>query len=80
MTSITVKKIPADLYEKLKMSASLNRRSLNSEMIHCLESVLMPRRLSVADKLQRAKNIRSQFNTGMFDTDEIEQAVEEGRE
>jgi hypothetical protein len=34
MASITVKNIPQELYEKLKITASLNRRSLNNEMIN----------------------------------------------
>jgi plasmid stability protein len=80
MTSITVKNIPQELYEKLRSVASMNHRSLNNEMIHCLESVLMPQRLSVAEKLLRAKNIRSQISTDEFDPDEIKKAIEEGRE
>lgn len=80
MKSITVKNIPPELYEKLKTEASLNHRSLNNEMINCLESVLMPRRLSVAEKLLRAKKIRSLFNDNTFDPEEIKNAIEEGRE
>lgn len=80
MPSITIKNIPQELYEKLKITASLNHRSLNNEMINCLESVLMPRRLSVSDKLLRAKRIRNQFSADVFDPDEIKKAIEEGRE
>ena len=57
-----------------------NHRSLNNEMINCLESVLMPRRLSVAGKLLRAKRIRTQFSADVFDPDEIKKAIEEGQE
>lgn len=79
MASITVKNIPQDLYEKLKLAASINHRSLNNEIINCFEAVLMPRQLSVADKLLRAKKIRAQISTGGFDPDEIKKAIEEGR-
>ncbi|GAB6095166.1 hypothetical protein JCM14469_14180 [Desulfatiferula olefinivorans] len=79
MPSITVKNIPQELYDKLKTTAVLNHRSLNNEMIHCLESVLMPRRLTVADKLLRAKRIRTQLSEDLFDPDEIKKAIEEGR-
>lgn len=79
MPSITLKNIPQELYEKLKNTASLNHRSLNNEMINCLESVLMPRRLSVSDKLLRAERIRTQLNDVVFDPDEIKKAIEEGR-
>ena len=48
-------------------------------MINCLESVLMPQRLSVADKLLRAKRIRTQLSDEVFDPDEIKKAIEKGR-
>ncbi len=80
MASITVKNIPDELYTKLKISASLNRRSINNEMIHCIESVLMPQRLSVSEKIMRAKRIRIQIGSEEFDPDEIKKAIEEGRE
>ena len=80
MASITVKNIPQELYEKLKITASLNHRSLNNEMINCIESVLMPQRLSVSDKLLRAKRIRTQIFSDVVDPDEIKKAIEEGRE
>jgi plasmid stability protein len=79
MASITIKNIPQELYEKLKITASLNHRSLNNETINCLESVLMPQRLSVADKLLRAKRIRAKLGNAVFDPDEIKNAIEEGR-
>jgi hypothetical protein len=40
----------------------------------------MPRRLSVADKLFRAKRIRTQFSADVFSPAEIKNAIEEGRE
>ena len=79
MASITIKNIPQELYEKLKITASLNHRSLNNETINCLESVLMPQQLSVADKLLRAKRIRTKLGNAVFDADEIKNAIEEGR-
>ena len=41
-TSVTLKNIPDAVYERLKAAAELHRRSLNSEAIVCLESVLLP--------------------------------------
>ena len=80
MASITIKNIPQELYERLKIVATNNHRSLNNEMIHCLESVLMPQRLSVSDKLSRAKKIRTRIGADTFDPDEIKKAIREGRE
>lgn len=41
-TTLTLKNIPDEVYERLKLSAAVHRRSLNSEAIVCLESVLIP--------------------------------------
>ncbi|RJP81435.1 MAG: Arc family DNA-binding protein [Desulfobacteraceae bacterium] len=79
MTSITIKNIPEELYERLRIKATLHHRSINSEMIHCLESVLMPKRLTINERLQRAKWIRSKINIDHIDPDEISQAISEGR-
>jgi plasmid stability protein len=40
MPAITVKNIPDKLYKKLKKNAALHRRSINSEIIYCIEKVL----------------------------------------
>jgi len=67
MASITIKNIPEELYEKLRTTASLHRRSINGEMIHCLETILMPKRLSAAERLQRARSMRSRMHMGLVD-------------
>jgi len=79
MASITLKNIPDNLYDKLKMTASIHHRSINSEMIHCLELVLMPKTLAVNERLQRAKLIRSNINAGTIDPVEINNAISNGR-
>ena len=50
-TSLTLKNIPDALYERLKAAAELHRRSLNSEAIVCLESVLLPNRVAPSDRV-----------------------------
>ena len=79
MASITVKKIPEKLYEKLKVTASINRRSINNEMINCLEMVLMPKRTTVSDRIQKARELRSQINIDRIDPSEISNAISAGR-
>ena len=37
MATITLKNLPDELHERLKKRAAQNRRSLNSEVIACLE-------------------------------------------
>ena len=46
MPSLTVKNIPPDLYELLKKSAAVNHRSINSEIIVCIEQALHSRKIS----------------------------------
>jgi antitoxin FitA len=45
--SLTLNNIPDALYERLKEAADAHRRSLNSEVIFCLESILLPQKKSV---------------------------------
>lgn len=80
MPSITVKNIPQELYDKLRIAATLNHRSINNEMISCVESILMPQRVTVSEKLSRAKRIRNKINIDKIDADEIKNAIEEGRQ
>jgi hypothetical protein len=45
-TTLTLKNIPDEVYERLKLSAEVHRRSMNSEAIVCLETALLPSRLA----------------------------------
>jgi len=45
MPSITLKNIPEKLYARIKDSARRNHRSINSEILFCLESRLDPHRV-----------------------------------
>jgi len=44
MPTITVKNIPTELYELLKQSAAANRRSINSEILTCIERAVRGRK------------------------------------
>ncbi len=55
MASITIKYIPDELYKKLKTKAAMHLRSINNEMINCLESWLMPQRITISERIQRAR-------------------------
>ena len=59
MRTITVKNIPPELYERLKMSAAENRRSINSEIIVCIEREVHSRRTNTPDEvLSKARELR----------------------
>ena len=79
MASITIKNIPQELYEKLKETASIQHRSINNEMINCLETLLMPKRITASDRIKKARELRSQLNADRIDTNEISNAISTGR-
>ena len=78
-TTLTLKNIPDEVYERLKASAETHRRSLNSEAIVCLESVLMPERVTVNERLARARALRENLLAGKFRAKDIDLFKREGR-
>ena len=79
MATITVKNIPEDLYERLKTTASVHHRSINSEVINCLELVLKPRKIEVEERLTRIRALRERASSPGLDEAEVAQAITEGR-
>jgi plasmid stability protein len=56
--AITVKNIPPEVYELLKQSAAANRRSINGEVITCIERAVRGRKVNTEDLLARARELR----------------------
>lgn len=80
MPALTVKNIPEDLYEKLKLVADSHHRSLNSEILHCLETVLLPQKITPAERIRLARAVRPKINAdAAIGREEIMQAIDEGR-
>jgi antitoxin FitA len=77
--TLRLKNIPDAVYERLKASAEMHRRSLNSEAIACLEAMLLPSRPSPAQRLARARTMRAGLPQGKFNGREIDAAKHEGR-
>ena len=78
-TTLTLKKIPDAVYAQLKASAALHRRSLNSEAIVCLETVLAPGRLAPGERLARARALRASLQAGGFGAQDIDAMKRAGR-
>jgi len=79
MPSITLKNIPDTLYLSLKESAAQHRRSLNSEILFCMEEILMPRKLNVDEQLSTARLLRAKTSSKMMGAEEITEAKTKGR-
>ena len=79
MTTYTVKNIPQNIYEKLKRSAELNRRSINSEIIFCIENTVQSQAIDSELVLKRARQLRRITNDIPITDDELKMAKEDGR-
>jgi plasmid stability protein len=79
MSTITVKNIPPVLYNQLKTSAQLHRRSINSEIIICLEKVLSSQKHPTQEVLSRARKLREKTSEALITDDEFTYAKREGR-
>jgi plasmid stability protein len=79
-TTLTLKNIPDEIYLRLKDLAAAHRRSLNSEAIMCLESALVHHKISPAERLERARELRSGLRKNAFRSADINQLKRLGRE
>lgn len=78
-TTLTLKNIPDDLYERLKVAAQTHRRSLNSEAIVCLEAVLTPTTTAPSERLARARQLRAGLGETTFPAREMDTLKRQGR-
>ena len=78
--TLTLKSIPDEVYERLKASAEVHRRSMNSEAIVCLESILLPGKMAPAERLARAQALRASLPQGKFHAKDIDALKREGRQ
>ena len=78
-TTLTLKNIPDAVYDRLKLAAEMHRRSLNSEAIVCLESVLLPTKMMPSERIARARELRATLPAGKFRARDIDAAMREDR-
>ena len=79
MPTMTVKGMPIELYERLKQSAAHHRRSMNSEIIVCIERALRSRRLASEEILARVARLRSTEDYPPLTDDFLAEAKRTGR-
>jgi plasmid stability protein len=59
MATLTLKNIPENLYNHIKEAARLHHRSINSEVLYCVERAISPHNINVAEHLAMAKQLRA---------------------
>lgn len=79
MPAITVKNIPEPIYNSLKRAAQVHHRSINSEIIACLEKELMLAKLPIERTIDNARQLRSKFKVELADVNEIKSSIDQGR-
>jgi len=79
MATITLKNIPDDLYDQIKQSARSNRRSINSEIITCIEHTLRGRKIDPEKLLAAARALRKKTPSYLFTEKEITKVKRSGR-
>ncbi|MCR9131039.1 MAG: Arc family DNA-binding protein [bacterium] len=79
MANITIKNIPDEVYEQLKERAKRNRRSINNEVIHLIESQFRANQVNVEEVLYKARKLRSKMK-GSLTEEEIRQAINRDRD
>jgi len=79
MPTITVKNIPPEIYEKLKQSAAVSHRSINSEIIACIERAVRSQPVNPELLLVNARKLRAKTASHPITDHEFTQAKIAGR-
>jgi len=79
MPTITVKNIPEEIYEKLKRAAQINHRSINSEVIACIEQAVSSREINPDVLVAEARRLRAKTAARPITDRELVQAKTAGR-
>ena len=74
-----VKNVPNDLYNKLKITASTNRRSINNEVIFCIENMIKSRKIDADDFINQIDNFYKNIDVPLLTNDKLKKYKENGR-
>jgi antitoxin FitA len=79
MPTLTLKNIPDDIYIRLKEAAQAHHRSLNSEILYCVERTLGTHKLDIAEHLSVARTLRAKTAGHPLTDDVLNTAKNAGR-
>jgi antitoxin FitA len=66
-TTLKLKNIPDEIYERLEASAKVHGRTMSDEAIACLETLLLSAQISALERLVRIRAIRADARTRNID-------------
>ncbi len=78
MPSFTVKNIPEDLFDRLRNAAKLHRRSINSEILSCLERSFAAS-ATPEETLVGARKLRESLGDPVISFEDLQRAKSAGR-
>lgn len=79
MPTLTIKGLPEPVYRRLKARADANRRSLNGEIILCLERAVFTSPFDPAEWLARARAFRAELRGKPMTEKQLKAARSAGR-
>lgn len=79
MATLTIKNLPADLYERLKQSTAQDRRSINNQVIVYLQRALHSPKIDTDAVLAEARVLRQKTSHSLLTDRDLAQAKQEGR-
>ena len=79
MATLTIKSIPDKLYDRLKEKAAAEHRSINSEVIVCLERALVTTQRDPEAVLRRVRELRNSLRVPLLTDEFLDEAKREGR-
>lgn len=81
MATLTIKQVPETLYEQLKSRAQDRRRSLNAQVIHDLEAIVLEGRAADhAGMLRETRRLRERIDSPPLTDDILQAARQWGRQ
>ncbi len=79
MPAITLKNIPDSLYAQLKTAANAHHRSLNSEILYCIERTLGAHKINAAEHIEMARKLRAKTKQHKLTDQDLVEYKNEGR-
>ena len=79
MTTITVKNIPDETYERLKQQAAANHRSINGELLHLIKTSTQSSHYTAQEQLDQIRAVREKTAHYFITDQELNAAKQAGR-